>query len=180
MSEIPAVSFAHIGIHVRDLECMERFYTGLLGFLVTDRGDLGAARLVFLSRDAGEHHQIALVSGRTGDEGQSVLNQISLRVADLAALKYFHARAPAHGAHDIHAVTHGNAVSVYFRDPEGNRIELYLDTPWYVTQPIRIPVDLAKPDAEIWRDIEVIARAQPGFRPIGEWRMAMQARLTGR
>lgn len=27
---------------------------------------------------------------------------------------------------------HGNAWSIYFADPEGNRIELYTPSPWYV------------------------------------------------
>ena len=39
-------------------------------------------------------------------------------------------------------VTHGNALSVYFLDPEGNRVELLIDTPWYVPQPHRLVVDI--------------------------------------
>ena len=35
-----AITFSHIGFHVRDIEKMERFYTGLLGLTVTDRGPL--------------------------------------------------------------------------------------------------------------------------------------------
>ena len=35
----PQLSFSHLGIYVRDLAGMEAFYTGLLGFTVTDRGD---------------------------------------------------------------------------------------------------------------------------------------------
>ena len=32
-------------------------------------------------------------------------------------------------------MNHGNAWSVYFRDPEGNRIEIFCDTEWYIEQP---------------------------------------------
>jgi len=178
MSKVPSVALSHVGLYVRDLDRMERFYTGFLGFVVTDRGELGATRLVFLSRDPSEHHQIVLASGRPRNAEFSVLNQMSLRVPDLAALKYFHANAAAHGGYDVQPVTHGNAVSVYLRDPEGNRIELYIDTPWYVTQPVREPVDLTKPDEQLWREIEALARSLPGFRPVEEWRREIESRLA--
>jgi catechol 2,3-dioxygenase len=177
MNNVPHVAFAHIGLYVRDLGHMERFYTDFLGLIATDRGDLNGAQLVFLSRDPREHHQIVLVSGRPVEPGFSVINQISLRVPDLAALRHFQAHAAAHGAHDVQAVTHGNAVSLYLRDPEDNRIEFYIDTPWYVSQPLRVPVDLAKPDAALWRDIETLARTMPGFAPVEEWRRKFAARM---
>jgi len=168
----------HLGIYVSDIERMERFYTGFLGLVVTDRGNLGAARLVFLSRDAREHHQIVLVAGQPPAGGATVLNQVSLRVADLDALRHFQSRAAGHGARDVEAVTHGNAVSLYLRDPEGNRIEFYIDTPWYVSQPTRGPVDLAQPDAAVWKSIESYARSLPGFSPVEDWRRRLESRLA--
>jgi catechol-2,3-dioxygenase len=45
-------------------------------------------------------------------------------------------------------VTRGNAWWVYLRDPEGNRLELFIDTPWLVTRPMRLPVDLSLSDEE--------------------------------
>lgn len=133
---------------------------------------------MFLSRDAREHHQLALVSGRT-DTGQSpVLNQISLRVPDLDALRHFQAQIGVCGGHDAQAVTHGNAVSLYVRDPEGNRLEFYLDTPWYVAQPLRVPVDLTQTDAQIWDGIHALARGLPGYRPIEAWRRELEARIA--
>ena len=68
------------------------------------------------------------------------------------------------GVEDMGSVSHGNALSAYFRDPEKNRIEFYLHTPWHVPQPCRIPVDLSLPDKELWGFIEEQARALPGFR----------------
>ena len=44
------------------------------------------------------------------------------------------------GVTEVVPVTHGNSVSLYFRDPEGNRIECYLDSPWYCAQPQRMEV----------------------------------------
>ena len=178
MSKVPNATITHVGLHVRDLGVMEQFYTRYLGLVVTDRGDLGDRKLVFLSRDAREHHQLVLVSGRA-DQGQdSVLNQVSLRVADLDALRYFQMQAGACGGHDAQAVTHGNAISLYVRDPEGNRLELYIDTPWYVSQPLRVPVDLAKSDDAVWKGVHACVRRLPGFRPVEEWRHELEARIA--
>ena len=38
---------------------------------------------------------------------------------------------------------HGNAWSLYFRDPEGNRLEVFCDTQWYVEQPCLEDLDLS-------------------------------------
>ena len=177
MSPTPAVHFSHIGIFVRDIVRMERFYTEFLGLLASDSGDLGPVRMVFLSRDPRNHHQIVLVSGRPPEATFSVVNQISLRVDDLRALRHFHSTAAAHGATDVRAVTHGNALSVYFQDPEGNRVEVFVDTPWYVRQPLREPMDLSLSDEELWRWAEAHARKLPGFQPVADWQQQFQGRL---
>ncbi len=177
MSLTPAVHFSHIGIFVRDIARMERFYTEFLGFVGSDSGALGPVQMVFLSRDPRDHHQIVLVSGRPAEATFSVVNQISLRVEDLQALRHFHTHAAAHGATDVQAVTHGIALSVYFRDPEGNRVEVFIDTPWHVTQPSRDPIDLSLSDEELWRWAEAHARALPGFRPVSDWQQQFQTRL---
>ncbi len=143
------LQFSHIGLYVSDLPRMAGFYKQALRFTQTDAGDLGAVQLVFLSRDPSEHHQLVLATGRPTDMGFNVVNQISFRVPDLAALRRFHDRLLAHGATDMLPVTHGNAVSLYCRDPEGNRLELFMDTPWYCDQPLREPIDLAQSDAAI-------------------------------
>jgi catechol-2,3-dioxygenase len=180
MNATPAVHFSHVGIFVCDIARMEHFYTHFLGLLSSDSGDLGPVSFVFLSRDPRDHHQIVLVSGRPADATFSVINQISLRVEDLAALRYFHSKAAAHGATDVQAITHGNALSVYFRDPEGNRVEVFIDTPWHVTQPSREPMDLSLPDEELWRWAEAHASKLPGFQPISDWQQQFQKRLMHR
>ncbi len=177
MTGTPVVQFSHVGLYVGDLPRMERFYTEFLGFLATDRGELGATRLVFLSRDPREHHQIVLVSGRPDDARFSTVNQISFRARDLAALRHFQLNAARHGAADVQPVTHGCALSVYLRDPEGNRLELFVDTPWYVTQPLREPMDLSLPDEELWRWAEERARSLPGFRSAAQWQRDFAERL---
>jgi hypothetical protein len=46
-------------------------------------------------------------------------------------------------------VSHGNALGMYFFDPEGNRIELYYKTGFPVPQPHGEPIDLAAPAEEL-------------------------------
>ena len=77
----------------------------------------------------------------------------------------------------IAPICHGNALSVYFRDPEGNRMELFIDTPWYVRQPQRIPIDLALADAELWAWAEAEARRQPDFKPVEQWRAEIAEKM---
>ena len=98
------------------------------------------------------------------------INQISFRMAEFAGLREMHRRLQAERVQGLAPVSHGNALSVYFRDPEGNRIELFVDTPWYVKQPLRVPMDMTLSDAELWAWAEAEARKLPGFKPVGEWR----------
>jgi len=173
-----SLMFSHMGFCVRDLPRMARFYKEVLGFTQTDSGDLGAVQLVFLSRDPTEHHQLVLASGRPEALAFNIINQISFRVPDLATLRAFLARIRADGqASDIQTVTHGNAVSIYVRDPEGNRLELFMDTPWYCEQPLREPLDLDQPDALILAHCEAMARSRPQFQARAEWQAEMARRM---
>jgi catechol-2,3-dioxygenase len=178
MTSVPAFSFSHVGIYVTDPGRMEDFYTRVLGFAVTDRGLLGTTALVFLSRDAREHHQIVLASGRPAPAGFNTINQMSFRMADFSGLREMHRRLEREGVQELAPVSHGNALSVYFKDPEGNRIELFIDTPWYVDQPVRVALDMKLSDAELWAWAERDARARPGFKPVEEWRSALRHKLN--
>src|SRR4026209_2457053 len=169
----PALTFSHVGFFVRDLERMADFYTRLLGFTVSDRGELDTPRgrmsFVFLTRDPREHHQIVLASGRPDELAFNAINQISFRMDDFAGLREMYRAVQAErGVSEIAPVSHGNALSVYFRDPEGNRIELFVDTPWYVEQPLRIPMDMSLPDAALWKWAEETARKLPGYKTVDE------------
>ena len=69
---------------------------------------------------------------------------------------------------DISPRDHGNAWSLYFRDPEVNRIEVYIDTPWHIAQPHHVTLDLSLNDAEIYRRTEARVLADPTFKPMPE------------
>ena len=177
----PGLAFAHFGLFARDLSRMEAFYTEMLGFTVTDRGRIerpaGGVDLVFLSRDPDEHHQIVLASGRPDQVGFNVINQISLKADSLPTLQDLFRKLRSSGVQGLAPITHGNALSLYAPDPEGNRLELYIDLPWYVTQPVVLPVDLDRDAQDIMRDAEVHARSLPGFMPRAQWRAQMAQRM---
>ncbi len=173
------VAFSHFGFYVKDLEKMRGFYCRVLGFVETDRGIARGRPLVFLSRDPREHHQIVLVAGRSGGLDELVINQISLRVASLAELKRRFALVKRETeVSDINPTDHGTAWSLYFRDPEKNRIELFVDSPWYVEQPRVDPLDLDASEKDIVARTRAAIEKHPSFRPIEDWQREFAAKLT--
>ena len=181
MPKLPNAQLGHIGFTVRNLDAMIEFYTRILGMVVNDEGVSnrpGAPRIAFLSRDASEHHQIALVSGRPDDGSHSMINQISFRVANLEDLRTFHARLVADKVEALDPRNHGNAWSIYFMDPEGNRLEVYTATPWYVAQPFGHALDLTQPADKILAATEAMVRADPSHCPADEWSRRLAAKLV--
>lgn len=169
----------HMGLYVHDLPMMLSFYTSVLGLIITDRGHGKAmpVELVFLSNESDKHHQVVLASGRPADAAFSTINQLSFTIDSLDELRVIKARAEAAGASAMRALNHGNAWSIYFKDPEGNTIEVYLDSPFYVPQPHGDPLDLSQSDADILAQTEAVCRADPGFMPRADWERAMAQRL---
>lgn len=168
MASIPQLS--HCGIFVRDIAAMTRFYTEVFGLQVTDTGQGRTFKMTlhFLSGSPGQHHQLVLATGRAADAPSTVM-QLSFKVETIDDLRRVRALALAHGATGMRGLNHGNALSVYFSDIEDNTVEVYLDTPWHITQPHGDPLDLEKPDADIWAETEAICRADPTFVPMQEW-----------
>lgn len=178
MARPPDAQLTHLGLYVRDVAVMTEFYGGLLGLVVTDTGPLGGGSITFMSRSADEHHQLVLVSGRPAEPTYSPVGQISFRVQSLEDVQYFHAAAKARAVDDLRASDHGNAWSIYFRDPEANRIEIYAASPWYVSQPCQEPLDLTLPAAAIRANTMQMVEARPSFQPADAWRAAMRSRLA--
>lgn len=170
--------FSHIGLFVTDIDKMVDFYTRFLGFMVSDRGPRPGGEIVFMTRDASEHHQLVFATGRPADMPFNVINQLSFRVDSLDTLREMHNALKNQPVKILGPVTHGNALSSYFLDPEGNRVELLIGTPWYVPQPMRIPVDLSLPDAKLWSSIEQQIRGMPGFKTHAEWEAEITKKLA--
>jgi len=174
-----SLALSHFGIFVTDIDKMVDFYTRFLGFVVSDRGATSnGGQIVFMTRDASEHHQFVVATGRPADLSFNVINQMSFRVDDLQTLRELHAGLKKEPVKILGPITHGNALSVYFLDPEGNRVELLTGTPWYIPQPARLPVDLELPDDKLWASIEKQIRTMPGFKSHAEWTKEIEERLA--
>jgi len=168
------LSYSHIVIRCRDIDAIVAFYCEVLGFQLADRGPLGpsedAPEIVFLTGSSSDHHQIAFGSYR-GPEDASSLEHMAFRVESLADVKTMFERVAKDDRVPNGApVTHGNAISVYFSDPEGNGIEVFCDTPWHVKQPALKSWDPSKSDAEIYADVETLFRDEPEFGPMEAYR----------
>lgn len=176
---LPQPALTHLGFYVTEMAPMVDFYTGLLGMVVTDRGEAGGAAWTFMSGDPREHHQIVLATGRPAGSFQQI-NQVSFRLPDLEALRTYFRHLRELGATGLEAVTHGNSWSVYFRDPEGNRIELYCSSPWYVAQPCRVHVDLTRSAEALLAETDALTRDDPSRRPLAQWSDEVRDLLDGR
>lgn len=174
-----SLSLSHFELRARDLARMENFYTRVLGFLVTDRGGAGPGEMVFLSRHPDEHHQIVLAGTAERGPPERRVDHLAFRVATLGDLRQMHEVLEREPDIAAEAVSHGTTWSIYFRDPEENRIELFVDSPWHVDQPVRFPIDLGLPDAELiaWTQDQI--SALPGFKPKASWHAELARRIAG-
>ena len=176
------MDLGHVGIFVCDFDGMLAFYQRVFGFLISDIKRAEDRSIVFFTSKPEIHHQFVLGSGRSPDDHARVINQISFRVESLAELRRIGAAIKRESLEDVAIITHGTAWSIYFRDPEGNRMEAFVDTPWYIDQPFRAPIDLDQPEEELRRWTEALCRSQPGFQSIEEWRrkLVQRAGLAGK
>lgn len=163
---MPITELGHTGFWVEDLEKMREFYTDMLGLTVTDEDpDLG---IVFLSaRPEQEHHEFVLQRGRTAPAGSKLTHQVSWRVDSLETILRFHRRFREAGVEVQQEVTHGNAIGIYFFDPEGNRNEVYLRVEKNVRQPFRKTIDLDQAPEDVLAEAErLLDDGGPAYRPV--------------
>lgn len=172
-------NLSHVGVSCIDLDRMIDFYTTVFGLKVTDKGPgyTFPFMLAFLSGKADQHHQLALAENRPADAPSTVM-QLSFKVDSIDHLREARSRALQNGASKMRGLNHGNALSIYFMDPEENTVEVYLDTPWYVGQPHGDPLDLDQPDEIIWAETEAICRKDPTFKPVEQWRAEFARELA--
>ncbi|MCC2097026.1 MAG: VOC family protein [Hyphomicrobiales bacterium] len=172
------LNFSHLGIIVHNLARMEDFYTRVLGFTVSDRGVARGAKIVFTTWDENDHHQMVLVEGRPEHMPFNHINQMSFRVGSVEELQAVHARVKdAEGVHDLYGTNHGNAWSIYFRDPEGNRVEIFCDSPWYIDQPCVETLDLSLSADEIRARSLEFCKNSHGFKPAEDYRKDLAAKI---
>lgn len=126
----PNVSIGHVHLRVADLQRSIDFYSGILGFEVTERhGDMVA----FLSA-GGYHHHIGLNTweskgGSPAPPTATGLYHAAIKYPTRAALADALKRL-TEAKHDIDGASdHGVSEALYLTDPDGIGIELYWDKP---------------------------------------------------
>jgi catechol-2,3-dioxygenase len=142
----------HVGLYCFDLAAQERFYTEVLGLTKTDE-DQGRG-LVFLSAQPDvEHHELLLAAGRNVGDEAHVLQQVSFRCPSLKDVTDYYQRFRERSVNVDMVVSHGNAIGVYFFDPEGNRGEVYCSTGLTARQPFLQFLNLDDDPEVIMREV---------------------------
>ncbi len=117
--------FAHFVLRVRDLEESRSWYETVLGMhTVHDAG-----RLVFMTYDD-EHHRLALAETPVKDElprGAAGLDHVAYTLGSLGDLLATYKRLKAAGIEPVWPINHGLTTSLYYADPDGNRVEFQVE-----------------------------------------------------
>lgn len=150
-------SLGHVGVYVRDIDRSVAFYRDILGLQVSDRSPRGSVFMTAQDRVA-EHHELLLVPGRNDPGNVNLLQQISFHCASLADVKEFYRVFVDKKVPINRVVSHGNTVSIYAQDPDGNSVEVYWPTGIDVPQPFGQPMDLTKSEEEILARVDQVVK----------------------
>jgi catechol 2,3-dioxygenase-like lactoylglutathione lyase family enzyme len=122
---IRPAKLAHVVLRVSDLARSRDWYLQVLQ--ATPAFENGM--LCFLRYDE-EHHRIGLIEqpglGREGD-AHTGLEHIAFTYASLGQLLATWRRLRAQGIQPYWCINHGPTVSLYYKDPDGHRLELQYD-----------------------------------------------------
>lgn len=124
----PRTAVGHIHLRVSDIDRAIAFYSDVMGFELTQRYGGQAA---FLSA-GGYHHHIGLntwesLGGTAPPPGHTGLYHVAFLYPDRAALARTLKSVVEAGVEIDGAADHGVSEAIYFRDPDGNGIEIYRD-----------------------------------------------------
>ncbi|MPZ47929.1 MAG: VOC family protein [Dehalococcoidia bacterium] len=120
----------HAVIRMRDLEKAKWFYHEVLGMEIGAETDLG----IFF-RFGNYHHDLAVFyaapDGALPNGTEVGLDHLALLADNIESVRAIYDRAKAMGVEVVGSADHAITRSLYLRDPEGNKIEVYVDVPEY-------------------------------------------------
>ena len=138
-------ALGHVVLRVTDCARSERFYNGLLGLPICARFDQQGMKMSFFT--LGNHHDFAVlqVSGEGGSRSESAvgLHHVAFNIGkSLDDLREAKAKLEAAGI-TPNPVDHEVTKSLYFEDPDGNGVELYIDaSDAWRTEPQRVAQEM--------------------------------------
>lgn len=117
----------HIVLSVKDFDACLKFYNEVLGMeVVAARPE---RRQAFLSFGT-QHHDIALFGApEEADRGQAGMHHLAMLIdGGIDELSELCRQMIDRGGQFDHLSDHGMTKSAYFKDPDGNMLEVYCDT----------------------------------------------------
>jgi catechol-2,3-dioxygenase len=150
------IKFAHVVFQTRRFEEMIAWYEGVFEARVVYRN----SSLAFLTYDD-EHHRFAftrLPDSEPDDDGvrargDAGVHHLAYTYANLGDLLETYARLKQSGVTPYWPIHHGMTLSLYYQDPDGNRLEFQVDActvekanaymrgPAFATNPIGVAFD---------------------------------------
>ena len=120
------LKFEHAGLRTTRLDPMIAWYATVLEADIAFRNE----RIAFLYYDD-QNHRIAIIArpGTIERPAESAgLDHLAFTYADLRELAETYRRLKAEGITPARATDHGSSISLYYADPDGNQIELKVDS----------------------------------------------------
>jgi len=122
-------SLGHVVLRVTDRARAERFYGGVLGLQVCARLDESGLKMAFFT--LGNHHDFAVMEvtgeGSSRSETAVGLHHVAFNIGTtLDELREARAKLESAGIATT-PIDHEVTKSLYFADPDGNGIEVYVD-----------------------------------------------------
>lgn len=119
----------HVNFRVADQERSKKFYAEVLGFQVAEEDPVHGGVFMTLGED---FHNLDVSDGRGREMSRARAPgfvHVAFLVDSPTALREAYVSLLDHGIPIDHATNHVNQRSIYFKDPDGNSLEVYYEIP---------------------------------------------------
>ena len=129
-------ALGHVVLRVTDRDRSERFYNGVLGLPICARLDQGGMKMAFFS--LGNHHDFAVMEVKDDPDGRPRRGAGLSIGTSRDEVRHAGATLEAAGVSTT-PIDHEVSKSLYFQDPDGNGVEVYVDASQvWRTEPQRV------------------------------------------